>query len=226
VIGWFAGIGQDYVLATPLQMANVAATIARDGVWVRPSLLSSDQPPVATSPGALGDGPARVDLQMPPEAIKAAKLGMFRVVNSLAGTGTGLIAGDPLLASAMVAGKTGTAQASRMRVQKRDDSSHVIHDENGKPVYEFLEPSTVEKPNPDALWYRGSGHENKDLAHSWYIGFAPVDHPQIAFAVMVEYGGSGGVAAASVAREAIEGCIMRHYLTVKPPDVAAGSFDR
>jgi len=52
------------------------------------------------------------------------------------------------------------------------------------------------------------------LDHAWYVGFAPADHPQVAFAVMVEYGGSGGVAAASVAREALEACISRGYLTI------------
>ena len=51
-----------------------------------------------------------------------------------------------------------------------------------------------------------------DLNHAWFIGFAPADHPQVAFAVMVEYGGSGGVAAASVARETLEACIDRGYL--------------
>ena len=223
-IGWFAGIGQGYVQATPIQMANVAATIARDGIWLRPTLLSANDPLPAVRAGAYGDVPERVDLQMPPEAIQAAKLGMFRVVNSKAGTGTGLILHDDLLASAMVAGKTGTAQASRLKVLDRDDQGHIRHDGTGKPLYKFLEPSTPDNPNVDALWYRGTGRENKDLAHSWYIGFAPVDHPQVAFAVMVEYGGSGGIAAASVARESLEGCIMRHYLTVRSPGVAAGTF--
>src|SRR5207237_78097 len=36
---WFSGIGQAQVLATPLQMANIAATIAREGVWMRPRLV-------------------------------------------------------------------------------------------------------------------------------------------------------------------------------------------
>jgi peptidoglycan glycosyltransferase len=35
--------------------------------------------------------------------------------------------------------------------------------------------------------------------HSWFIGFAPVDHPQIAIAVIVERGGRGGARAAPLA---------------------------
>ncbi|MDD4752887.1 MAG: penicillin-binding transpeptidase domain-containing protein [Desulfitobacteriaceae bacterium] len=42
--------------------------------------------------------------------------------------------------------------------------------------------------------------ENKE--HAWFIGFAPVEDPQIAVAVIVEYSGStGGGAAAPIARE-------------------------
>jgi len=33
---------------------------------------------------------------------------------------------------------------------------------------------------------------------------------------MVEYGGSGGIAAASVARQALEACISRGHLQVPP----------
>jgi peptidoglycan glycosyltransferase len=35
--------------------------------------------------------------------------------------------------------------------------------------------------------------------HSWFIGFAPVDHPQVAIAVIVERGGRGGARAAPLA---------------------------
>ena len=35
--------------------------------------------------------------------------------------------------------------------------------------------------------------------HAWFVGFAPVDKPRIAFAVFVEHGGHGGSAAAPVA---------------------------
>ena len=35
--------------------------------------------------------------------------------------------------------------------------------------------------------------------HSWFIGFAPADHPQVAIAVIVERGGRGGARAAPLA---------------------------
>jgi penicillin-binding protein 2 len=35
--------------------------------------------------------------------------------------------------------------------------------------------------------------------HAWFMGYAPFESPQIAFAVFVEHGGHGGSAAAPVA---------------------------
>lgn len=40
--------------------------------------------------------------------------------------------------------------------------------------------------------------------HSWFIGFAPLAHPEVAVAVFVEHGGTGGEAAAPIARVAFE----------------------
>jgi peptidoglycan glycosyltransferase len=42
------------------------------------------------------------------------------------------------------------------------------------------------------------------VAHSWFIGFAPVDNPRVAFAVIVENGGYGAQVAAPIAREILK----------------------
>jgi penicillin-binding protein 2 len=39
------------------------------------------------------------------------------------------------------------------------------------------------------------------LPHGWFVAFAPANDPKIALAVIVEHGGSGGEAAAPVARK-------------------------
>jgi penicillin-binding protein 2 len=60
------------------------------------------------------------------------------------------------------------------------------------------------------------------LPHGWFLAFAPADHPRIALAVLVEHGGSGGEAAAPVAR-----AILAHYfgLDRSAPAGAAGITD-
>lgn len=45
--------------------------------------------------------------------------------------------------------------------------------------------------------------------HSWFIGFAPYENPQIAVAVIVEDGGQGGVAAAKIASQVIRTALKK-----------------
>lgn len=223
---WFAGIGQDPVAATPIQMANACATLARGGIWMRPRLISDAharelgmgprQYRPTTRPGEpkapMQTIPDRDDLKLSPLALAAARDGMTRVVRGKAGTGKGVVTNAPTLEHISICGKTGTAQAPRFRFKVMDPRTREpIRDANGKPTFEFLTPSTAERPNPHAPWYRG-GRDGKDLNHGWYIGFAPAEDPQIAFAVMVEYGGSGGHSAAAIARQALLGCVELGYL--------------
>lgn len=48
--------------------------------------------------------------------------------------------------------------------------------------------------------------------HSWYVAFAPVDHPRIVVAVIVENGGFGAQSAAPITRQ-----VFDYYLTGKLP---------
>lgn len=88
-----SAIGQGEVLATPLEMASAAQTIANDGVrsptsLVRDPVLSGDYPDVKVTT---------------PKIAKEVKQMMIEVVNS----GTGIAAAIP---GVTVAGKTGTAE--------------------------------------------------------------------------------------------------------------------
>jgi len=99
----------------------------------------------------------------------------------------------------------------------------VVLKPNGRPEMTLLKLSTHDEPNPAAPWYRATGKQGDRPHHSWFMGFAPSEKPQIAFAVMVEYGGSGGGAAGSVASEIVKLCMDHKYLTVpdKTPVAAA-----
>ena len=198
---WFGGIGQGGVRVTPIQMANVAATIARDGVWMRPRLVEED---VALSPAPTRDNrqiPDRIDLKLSKEAMEAAREGMVRVVNAPAGTGD-----RGHMAEMIVAGKTGTAQAPPLRDKVINQEGKPALDEKGNFVTELRPLATADRVT-NWPWYRGWGPDGTDRNHAWFIGFAPAEDPQVAFAVVVEYGGSGGALAARTSTKILRACI-------------------
>ncbi len=217
---WWASIGQGYLQATPLQMANATATLARGGVAMRPTLLK-DQALEATQNAT--------DLKLNPAAVAEMRRGMWAVVHTAGGSGNRIDDRLPL----EIAGKTGSAQAHLLTIKEVDDDGNVVRRPDGRPVYRRLRDlGTRGKPNPDAPWYRRNNLPHVDPAqdkvavtHAWFIGFAPAEEPKYAFAVLVEYGGSGGVASGSVAAQVVQALVKHGYLTATrtpDPNAAAG----
>src|SRR6476619_4632894 len=109
-------IGQGYTLVSPLQLATAYAAIANGGVCYYPRLidrvLKQDGSPVLDEHGnvAVPQTPrVRTDLrqEISPEKIELVRKGLWKVVNEDGGTG-----GRARLKDWVVAGKTGTAQAT------------------------------------------------------------------------------------------------------------------
>lgn len=98
-------IGQGAVLATPLQMAAVTATVANGGKSWKPHLLKrvtdGDQIVSENQPSLRAD----LTQTLKPEQIELVRKGMWKVVNDPGGTGKGA-----RITGTEVAGKTGTAQ--------------------------------------------------------------------------------------------------------------------
>ncbi len=138
-----ASFGQGQVLATPIEMALVAAGVANGGQIMQPYLVAQIRDYLQT---VLVTAQRRVWLR-PLTAATAAQVRDLMV--GVVQRGTGTAAAIP---GVTVAGKTGTAEVA------------------------------------------------KGDAHAWFIGFAPAEAPQVAVAVIVEHGGTGGAAAAPIAR--------------------------
>jgi penicillin-binding protein 2 len=50
----------------------------------------------------------------------------------------------------------------------------------------------------------GTAEAGSGAPHSWFIGFAPAENPEVAIVVMVEHGGYGSGAASQIARKVLE----------------------
>jgi penicillin-binding protein 2 len=98
-------IGQGKMLATPMQVANMMATIARGGRFLSPIVSLEGGPPREAR-----------DLPATAEQIRLVHEGMHRVVDDRQGTAWKIFhqGAEPL--GFGVCGKTGTAQASPQRV--------------------------------------------------------------------------------------------------------------
>lgn len=153
-----SGIGQGSVLATPMQMALVAATVANDGDMALPNLVSK----VVDKDGNTVKTPG---IEFKKNVISKSDAAIIQdymknYVDSRADSSWTYFQGTG------AAGKTGTADYK-------------------------LSDGTDAKP------------------HSWFIGFAPADNPQIAVAVIVENGGYGSVAAAQAAGKVIRTEVLK-----------------
>ena len=157
------GIGQGYMLVTPLQLASATATLANRGKRIYPRFLTAFEN--AQSQAIEKLEPRSVTTSPPYTADQYARVinSMKDVVHGQRGTARSINRGIRY----EMAGKTGTAQVKSIAQDETYDEKNVKK-------------------------------EHRD--HSLFVGFAPLDDPKIAIAVIIEHGGSGSRVAAPIAR--------------------------
>jgi penicillin-binding protein 2 len=161
-----AGIGQGFILATPLQLAVMVARLANGGHAVVPHLT---RPAAGGSDHAASASDRFAAMGIPPDHLHVVAEGMNRVTNDPRGTAYKARIDIPGME---MAGKTGTAQVRRITMSER--------------------LSGVKK-NEALPWTQRD--------HALFVGFAPVQAPRYAVAVVVEHGGGGSVIAGPIARD-------------------------
>ncbi|MBU0639449.1 MAG: hypothetical protein KKB50_11340 [Planctomycetes bacterium] len=206
---WNFAIGQGEVTATPLQTANVAASVA-SGCWE----------PVHLARTADGDylGPAAdAPIEFDEQALRILRAGMWRVVNEPGGTGqhARLDRRDYELC-----GKTGSAQAiprvvtSRFTFEWPDGTREVViapTKEDARATFADEQPTLVGRHA--AARFPESLAGEKLPAHAWFIGYtqstetrrgAAPQRGAYAISVIIEFGASGGRVAGPVAKQIAE----------------------
>jgi len=117
---WYKGetisiaVGQGFMLATPLQLASAFSAIANGGTLYRPEIVES----IATPDGKVLQGftpEIRGIVDIPPEILAKIRVALHGVVNDKKGTARGLRS-----KGLRIAGKTGTAQVSRLIEREHD----------------------------------------------------------------------------------------------------------
>lgn len=170
------GIGQGFVLSTPLQLAVMTARVANGGYAVAPRLTrshSESETQTKSGDGAEGGsaapsaGPAHMGISAASMAV--VREGMNRVSNHERGTA---YRARIKKKGFELAGKTGTSQVRRITRAERQNRV---------------------RKNEEKDWI--------ERDHALFVAFAPVSSPRYAISVLIEHGGSGSGAAAPVARD-------------------------
>jgi penicillin-binding protein 2 len=133
------GIGQGYMLATPLQLAQAAAILGNRGQGFRPTLLAAVEDPMSGARQNGGHQPLP-PLQLAPQKVEEAVDSMIAVMHGPRGTARAS-ARD---AAWTIAGKTGTAQVVGIAQGQEYDESKV--DERHRPHALFIAFAPAENP--------------------------------------------------------------------------------
>ena len=156
-----AGIGQGYMLATPLQLAVATAIVANRGSAHKPHLLKAIENTKTGELQYIGSEKINYLEDIKEENWDLVHQGMVAVVNERRGTAYGVFPDN-----SPIAGKTGSSQVFS------------------------IDRSTSDKEVPLEL---------RD--HGLFVGYAPLDKPEIIVSIIVENGGGGRVSAAPVAEK-------------------------
>ena len=131
--------------------------------------------------------------------IVATPLQMAMVVQAIANDGLMM---EPMVVDAVKDGKDGSKWVNRPRPM-----GYVISVENARKIRQAMAEvvsrgtgRNAALSGIDVAGKTGSAENPQGRAHAWFVGMAPVDKPVICLAVIVEHGGSGGSAAAPIAR--------------------------
>jgi len=199
---YLAGVGQGYVVSTPLQVLISAATIANNGRQMQPTIIHD----IVDSEGNIVkpfDPRLRWDITTDP-LIKD-----FKCEN-----------GDCTATGAMKAVSPSAVQnvQAGMRLAATDPNGTLNHDFSflNYPIAIAGKTGTAEFCD-DVASAKNQCTRGNWPAHGWTVAYAPFDNPEIAVLVFLYNAGEGGRVAAPTVRD-----VMSAYFQLKAVDIAKG----
>ncbi len=187
--------------------AQVGVTIGKDGFeWLRRLLRFDQSLSLYRGPvGELASAKSRFPDLNPKDAFSMALMGigqgellvtplhMAMVAACVANQGMLM---QPRLTFDQPMEELGRAMSSRTAGHMQSMMARVVSDGTARKAFEGFSMAVGGKT--------GSAQNPMGDSHAWFIGFAPLERPQIAISVVVENGGYGGTTAAPIARYAFE----------------------
>jgi penicillin-binding protein 2 len=207
-----AGVGQGYVLSTPLQVLMSGAVIANDGKMIKPTIISDIIGPDGESLNYLDDDGN--------EVIPGQPIELYDLVT------------DPIVTE-YVQYTSGSGQCQETGVKKTIDPW--VFDEiqagmrlavtTGTLVDQFENFDIAAAGKTGTAEYCDNFAQAKNLCipgnwptHAWTIGYAPFDNPEIVVVAFVYNGGEGASVAGPIVQR-----ILQSYFGLKSLDPGAGA---
>jgi len=189
-------IGQGYVLATPLQVLLSMATIANDGKHMKPTIIKEIQ-----------DANGNVVKSFEPQMLWDITKDL--VISILDDNG------NPT-------GESKVVEAWAVQELQLGSREVVVSGTAKNPFADLSIPSAGKTGTAeycdDVAQAKGLCITNSWPTHSWYVGYAPYDNPEIVVVAFVYNGGEGASVAAPIVEK-----VMATYFEMKANDVANGT---
>ena len=200
---YIAGVGQGFVVATPIQVLMSAAVIANDGVMMRPTILREVQ-----------DGEGNVIQPFQPEELWdltedpliddfSDPTGRGGCENKLTGNKKTV---DPWVIAAVQEGMRMAVLEGTLE-QEFEDVTIAAAGKTG--TAEYCDKYALEK---------GLCEYGRWPTHSWTVAYAPFDEPEIAVVAFVYNGGEGAAVAGPIVRQTLEA-----YFNIRTGDTVAAN---
>jgi len=188
-----SGIGQGYFQSTPLQLCLMTAQIANGGFEIKPRVLTDDKAnKLREFLKFKNDNPN----QPLPTDLLVANFDLNPLFKNQEHIN---LIKDAMFSSSNEPG--GTSYRHRIENPKYTFAGKT----GSSQIKRFTEAQREAEVKQKDLDY-------KDRDHALFVAFAPYKNPQYAISVVVEHGGSGGKAAAPIAKKVIKKVLERHEL--------------
>ena len=188
-----SGIGQGYFQSTPIQLCLMTAQIANGGYKIKPRIIfDKENNNLRDYLGFKWKNPK----EPVPEELLVKNLNLKPLFDDKKNID---IVKDAMFSSSNEPG--GTSYRHRMENPKFTFAGKT----GSSQIKRFTEAQREAEVKQADLNY-------KDRDHALFIAFAPYKNPKYAISVVVEHGGSGGSAAAPIAKKIIKKVIERHDL--------------